>query len=705
MAAVTTITMGGVTAVDGQACVAGAGPLVGLYQISAGWTYHTAATSDLWPGADPLSDGYIENDPTAVFPNFRIDSGGAGTTGAGAKYIASYWMRAVVVNATFPNMADLDSWRLYDFSDGGTQFFTAFSLRKRATGTAGYSGLCLATTIASGAGVATSVFGSTLAPAVPFNRWVKLAVWLKKGAAGTAEYGISINGQTIARIGSTADTVATFDVSGMSDFALDFMYAVFGNSLKDIKFQIGAMDSWSGTAYPDFSDAPSANTSRFTTPARYDLGFHWPVCWVDTSPQEGGNWAWTDTNGTPTRSLTSWSSSGTHPWRKRYKVLENTASDAGNLLTTRKIGTPPYSAETGWATLFHPMFMLHGTGTATVDIYANDNTTVLHEFAFAPTTVKYNNGATAADVVCQLRGADLRFALAIHLNSDGRAAATVFQLTDNSGGTAGYTSYSQVDTFALDNWTPAALGKVRVSFSVPAAGDYVEFDGMSVHRWLTVGGVDSYSQAQSETASPTMSTVHTRLPGLHACMLEAEAAACPAYFIPVNPLLPAWSFAQSVGWSGNRLIEFSKRNGSAMRAMPGTRLVIFGGIANDLALATSAAAAQSNATLWANDIVRIAQGMVSSDSALTFVTPTFGSQSNFTLTNARAMFDAGISQAIVGLGTFNQRGLVHIHQTTGLTYVGSDGIHPDDTQSGSWLTEVSNGLMAMPYIKRKRLPQ
>lgn len=627
--------------------------------------------------------GYLESaENTAA--SFKLDSTAAGTSGV--KYTVEFWLRCVRVNLDLPNRTNAETAFPISFTNGGTDYRIQYSTVKSSTNVRNLSGVIFYPRLISGGGSPTAelligagLSGGITRPNLNFEKWVKIGIAITPGASG--EFALYMNGQCMGKqttLNTTAQSTATLD-----NFTFNLP------ALLDLKWQIcGTIRSWDNTGNTTLTQAPTANSSEFTSPSNYDLAFHWPARWADGT--EGA--AWKKNSGTlPTSVPTNYSTAGTSNLASR-QVFTATGAQGAVLESTRSVGVLPYNAE-GWATIYVRDILMTGSATSTAKIALRNSGNSADIFSIQI------NGTGLCTLIDSFWGTltniplyttiGKRYSVAIALNSDGRRQVTLHNLTDAAVGSAVYDLIPMMQTVGTPVWAAQAIGPIQLTLTLAANLDTAEFGGVSVHRYLDLAGVDSYTQSIINVLTPEMTSPYNRMGDMYMCAGDCEAGCWPAKFIPPNNG-PVYSLMQAIGWSGKSMARFSSANGEIARSCAGIRYIQFGGIANDVSGATTYALADSLSTAWANQVKQIVQGIVSNESRADIFLPCIGGTGGgFASAFALTMVQLAVQKVISFFLKMDSLGRVRFLNTA-TNYIGADGVHPDASGQAAWAQEIIN---------------
>lgn len=443
----------------------------GLSALTGTWTH--VGSTDVPTGS--AANGYIQMAESAS-GSFRIDA-----TNVPFASSSDYWIRFWIYPKTSTTTLDADAATFYlnTITSGGTRIRTSVYLRN-TTGTTSPS-TTKGMTIFSNeflTGGATStldqVGGSGGQTLIPLNVWSEIVVHMRVDATD-GRYGIYVNGVLLTenRAIDTTPTggIATVDAQGQWTMGL--------GPLTGVQFRVaGPIESWSGTditVRPRYELEPSTSYrtkvfGHFDTTSIYSQGLFFSY------------------GGTATQTLTSYATSGVNPGQRR-SVVTGSSTQTATVTTIDALGTLPYNSQ-GWATVFFSDFYLPGTGTTCDFVIRNaGNTGDVVRLTYDGTDLK--QGST---VLKAAMAKTSRLKLAIHLSSTGSAT---YSLIDETAATSSTQTYF---SGVLTNWTPQVLG---VAAYQGVYGDTAfELGSISVHSWLEMDAVDSFTAAAVTALAP-----------------------------------------------------------------------------------------------------------------------------------------------------------------------------------------------------------
>jgi hypothetical protein len=256
-----------------------------------------------------------------------------------------------------------------------------------------------------------------------------------------------------------------------------------------------------------------------------------------------------------------------------------------------------------------------------------------------------------------LSGADDRYALAIHIHRSGEATMTLINVSATHDESANATPRAWSMRIAPIDLPEHGLGTISIRMSSdPRSTATVtsEVDGMACYRTLSLAAADSYvSAVAGDNLLPAYYMAETNSARVYSCLEDVYAAtAFTPFFAPsrmASPTSPqggeletpqGWSFGAVLGRPGRTLASWGPRFLSGLSHTRGTRIVLFGGVANDTARALNATLTQSAIAGGRSVFSQLAAWPLQTQGYVTWVEPVYGSGSNFTTPGGRAVFDA-----------------------------------------------------------------
>ncbi|HZW07723.1 MAG TPA: GC-type dockerin domain-anchored protein, partial [Phycisphaerales bacterium] len=402
-----------------------------------------------------------------------------------------------------------------------------------------------------------------------------------------------------------------------------------------VAFEVAGIESWRGPDWPGFE-------SPVPSPERYDCAWRWPMKFVD-----GGVGApWTVSGDVPAATV-AYGSDNVQPWRTRL-VAGGAAGQSLTVRSTGSLGTLPFNSD-GWATLCWPMVRCSSPGLSwRLGVEQAGGA------AGAAVTVEQGrvrwplpDGGTAE---LATNGGDVRWAVSLHLHRDGRAAVSAVNMTDWYQSLTGSAAFSS----ALPAWHTAGdappLGHVTMDGAFGAPGT-LECDGLSVHRWLTLAMVDSYTSAPTTGLAPLYHCADSNNAGAYSCL---EDAFSPGHFAAYAPIDggPVWQFPFTTGRSGSTTYLWGRHVLPGMAAARGVRYVMFGGVVNDVSLCGTPEQAAWIQQMSPPVLQSLIGSLAERESAFTWVLPVIGQAPNFhnerSLECFRSIWDAAAGAHCTG---------------------------------------------------------
>jgi len=528
----------------------------GLNTLTGTTLVHVGST-DIPAGSS--STGYVQG-ATGTSMAIKIEANGSAFSAGATDYWHRMWIRPQRdANALPATGTSYQVWNMQDGSAGRVLLWMVNRVDNNgADGLNIYeSNYNFSPTLA-----ALNLLGASgSASVIPYNPvgqlggWVEVVLHVTVGASGVRE--VFLNGVLTSRVTNIDFTNATNWPTGNPGVAAN-SWSFTLPAVTGIIWQLCApIESWSAA---DISVRPrhSINTDGDVRHV------HMIGRWLN---DKGTFWT---SGGTMTATPTTYASGGTNPARFRV-VFSGTASQTGSLQTIDEIGTLPYN-DHGWCTVMFPQTYMPGGGTCSWSIRNAADDGDLIKLDFDGTNLM--QGATT---LAPITAAD-RFLLMIHLNSDGRAAFSLHDLT------ADITSRNWWSG-ALDTWTPGAVGPIKQTCVRGSAS--VEMDGCVIGPWIDVVGVDSFSHANVTALTPVMAgATH-----LASRFSQGDQFSIPGCSFPQKQNgMKAHAFHCIAGRSGRSFSNFYTNVVAYMDSTYGIRLVVVdGGSINDIGSITNAA--------------------------------------------------------------------------------------------------------------------
>lgn len=533
----------------------------GLNTLTGTTLVHVGST-DIPAGS--ASTGYVQG-ATGTSMAVKVEANGSAFAAGATDYWHRMWIRPQRdANALPADQTAMNGTRFMSITDG--------SIKLTITGAVKKNGITDGVTLyvekfnnAGGTSKHLANLGSNGSQAViPFNPvgatggWCELVVHITSGASGVIE--VFLNGTRVGQITGIDFTNATNWPTG-NPGVLQNSWSVGLGGITGVVWQVCApIETWSGT---DITVRPIHSLN-----ATGNVLQHHFCTWLNES--KGGYWT---SSGTMTATETSYASGGVNPYRRRV-VWSGTSSQTGELATIDDVGHMTDN-EYGWSTIVFPQTYMPGGATCSWSVRNTADDGDLIKLDFDGTNLK--QGST---VLAPITAAN-RFLLMIHMNSDGRAAFSLHDLTADINSARNWWS-GMLETWSRDE----TIGKIKQACVRGSAS--VEQDGCFIGPWIDVVGVDSLANQPVNALSPSMSTNYH----LAAVFSKGEEA----YTVPggVYPFRQS-SFARHAfvciaGRSGRTFSNFYTNVVAYMGSTYGVRLVIMdGGSINDIGGITNAA--------------------------------------------------------------------------------------------------------------------
>lgn len=454
-------------------------------------TYVAAPASDLWPGAAATSlIRAAVNTRVTILVESQVFGG---VVSAGAQGTQSIWVRArvtdpsLITDGQFSGLANnttLNGKAAYTIMQpkkdlnqpglsGGLFAYTYNGTDSTGTGMT-EGGYCV-----RGDGVVTGANGSK--PTMPFNKWVEVTMYRKAGGAATGYAGLAINGQLTSAT-NTYDTGTTA--------AQQNAFTLILEDFTGVEWEVGAMKTTLTTG----GTIPALFTDTYRAPANHTRSRRWPVTYSAlTTPVEAYNWTITRASASDLYAIRPYSLAKLGgPQRERIaaKVRLATAANVHTCTSTRDLGTPDYNAE-GWAWFVWDDVMVQ-SGDYYFEINNAANAAVALGMFIDRNGLVYQTNSATGTPIAALPTGPIVVCVCMAVNSDGRRYFAILDKTTNHAGST--TSMKKIIHHGpLDEWTPAALGKVIFRSGYSTNG-YIEFAGFTEHRYLAIAACDSFSE-------------------------------------------------------------------------------------------------------------------------------------------------------------------------------------------------------------------
>jgi hypothetical protein len=400
------------------------------------------------------ANGYVEGGLDASL-TVGIDSF-ANAYAAGNRYSQTFWFRYVKTGTTTVG----NNARLLDANGDGTRVI----LNTWAFDT----GVNFGISISTGTGTSQNLSGqgaSANAPYIPFDQWtqVTLDVDLTVGNAAIRFY---INGMLVGQ----ATELSTTGTASLAEVVALVLRA------SGCKVQICG---------PFTSDNNAANTIKPLIRLR-DQDTKLTAAMLPMSFVGSRGCAWTFTSASATTTRANYSTSGTANPARTRQVLGGSGPATFESIP---IGALPYNNH-GWCTIAFPHLALLGSGS-TMEIAVRN---AANDADLLTLTCDGTNILQGATVLAPFNRTS-RYAVLLHLSSDGKASITITNLS--------ISGQQYLWSARLANWSPANIGPLQIRVNV-ASGDAPEIDGAYICRYCDLLGVDSLSHANVIISSPNL---------------------------------------------------------------------------------------------------------------------------------------------------------------------------------------------------------
>jgi len=318
-----------------------------------------------------------------------------------------------------------------------------------------------------------------------WNRWHRLTLRMLGDLTG--------DGSALGKIGVYLNGVLVHESTGEMSQAIGAANLRFTMpAVTGVKWQFtGPFQVHSGTTLSlspcwELDNAPASLVTRIYQP------------WNIQSAATNGSYFVSGGTGTAATD-TEYAISAGSPYRHRLTFSGNGNSPTAT--TVDEIGTLPYN-EQGWGHLVMSDVSAPSGTTLKFAIYTASTTNVRQYWQTTGGFLVYSEDGTAGNAfnVCPWTVGS-RYSVVLHLNSDGRAALTVVELTQTAAAT--FATAKMIYSGMLPNWTPGALGKCILTATTTASN--VETGYLAVCRRPSFTTADSLT-ATSYSASPTIRT-------------------------------------------------------------------------------------------------------------------------------------------------------------------------------------------------------
>lgn len=412
-----------------------------------------------------------------------------------------------------------------------------------------------------------------------FGDWQRLTVHYHVGTGAAGYVEIFLNGEWISKAtGDTTTSAITWTAQALS---------VAFPAWPGVKWQVaGPIQSWSGTDFPlrPTYEIDNVSTSLVTKVLK-------PIHTVASGANtQGHSWVSSATGNTSV-TPTDYGSSGTTPLRSRTVFA---SAGTGQSITVDQIGTLPYDDNGGWGHVVLSDVMVNANAAVSLVIGNSDDSATLFQFdvTTTPELKAAYNGGTSAKISTWDNAK--RYCLALHLNRDGRAAISMFDLTTANGSDA-YAKSTIARSGTLPNWTPQPLGKFTI-LATPTASASVETGYVAVCRRPTFAACDSLSSADYTGVTPNIRVANY----IGRCFGHGqENQTITGGWYPMKEIgMPKRIVIAPLGAGGLYRRDFTQTCLSGMKHSHGIELLLIdGGSINDIGDINSGADAQVLATL------------------------------------------------------------------------------------------------------------
>lgn len=525
----------------------------GLNVLTGTWTH--VGSTDVPNGSS--STGYITLAEAAA-GTFRIDSATTPFTGAETDHWIRFWVYAGLTGTL---AADTTSGFIHTVTSSGTRLRTAIYVRNN-TQRPGLN-MLVSEFLTGGTTAHLDGLGTSLSPAsIPFDQWVEIAIHIREHASD-GRYAFYINGVLLGEC-SAIDTTATGGIAS-ADLASNWTVAM--PAIAGITWRLApGIESWSGT---DIHLRPRFELNSSTSSFQQRHFIHD----IDTVYTQG-RMLEVEAGNTATVAATKYATSGNNPRRKRH-VISGASTNTATISTIDDVGSLVYNSQ-GWATICLIDSYFNGSPTASFSLRneADDGDIVLLDID----GLDLNQGVTTLHTFT----ASKRYAIAIHLNQNGSARWSVYNLSDP------FSTTMLCFSGTLNNWTPQNIGKVKVSVTLGSAS--VEVGAIDVCSWLDLVGIDSLTAGNTNALSPLLQSPNHLTAYLP---LAEESMSIPGGMFPYkeeidSSILDRFTMSIILGRSGGKRSDFTTNVIAGLENARGIRLwTLDGGSINDFGTITN----------------------------------------------------------------------------------------------------------------------
>lgn len=485
---------------------------------SSGWTIHKFSGAAISAPTGSSATGYAES---AANTELYFQPDATTTWNAGlADYWIDFWVRGQYDETTSMGTSQILQSSILPIISSGSfarikwivnpaSGYTprGFALAIQNTGTNGSDASYHLDLLATSTGVVHA----------PWNAWNRITIHFHYGSGSAGFVETYINGTISDR--QTGDTAFT-------DSTAAHLNRVQLPAVPGVKWQItGPINTWSGT---DITVTPVWALNS-TDPVQR---IYQPFATYATGGQSQGMHFVSSGTGTTTR--TSYSTTGTSPYRYRH-VFSGTAQSPV-VTTTDELGSLTYNAQ-GWATIVFTDAYCPQYNSLQMQVYKSGGTDNLFslkmDYTGSTSTIGYIYDASTT-FATNYYVSTSRYTVMLHLNRDGRARYTMLdQTTQNSAIATVAAAFSGL----LPDWTPQTLGKVCITNVASATRtNAAESGAVVVAPRPTIALLDSMASLAYTTPTIPIRTAdrvgrgfpygsdHTSIPGAYYPMKELGMA-------------------------------------------------------------------------------------------------------------------------------------------------------------------------------------
>jgi hypothetical protein len=555
---------------------------------AGGWTFRAANGQALPLGS--ASTGYIESAPGAqtilqIDPTGTALSGGPPPSGNNTDYWIDFWVQGVWDGATAlpANQGDY----LVTAITGSYGYVKLYCNGAAAPGWTAYAGNSASTppsflyTNPSSTGSCTALWG----------QWQRLTIHFKYGASGLVE--VFQNGALLCSV-VTDTTAITWSAQSLQ---------LKTPAWAGVQWRVaGPIQTYNGTdivVRPLFAldDQPGSLVTKVFVP----FGVA-----VSGGQTQGAYFISSGSGAVATDA--EYGTSGNTPFRHRLVFSGNGSTPVAT--TIDELGALPYN-EQGWGHVVLSDASVPTGTTLQLQLNKAGGGSELIRFVVTGGSLyaAYNGGPTM-NVAPWTHS--LRYALALHLNRDGRACFTLVDITTSPMTGSIKTLWSG----PLQQWTPQPLGTARLTATTTTAN--VETGFLALCRRPTFSTVDSLTAAQYSGVTPA---IRTSANVARSFPFGQESWTIPGGYYPFKEVgLERRVVIAPLGASGLSRREWMQMAGAAMAHTRGIEvLAIDGGSINDIAAIQMNDATNILDALSSN-IERFIQLCIRNDNAVWFAT-------------------------------------------------------------------------------------